>query len=137
MITVKQLKEFIKDYEDNLEVIWQDGSEISHISNCNDLLVLANHKPTRYCSKCGEYVFKTPKEQYFCPECDEYLYSFETELINKKEIMKEKQLFDTTALVSFGNYLLSALRKENLINKTNEICVTDADLANWLEKVDE
>ena len=37
-------------------------------------------------------------------------------------------------LVSFGNYLLSKERNENLINETNANCVTHADLENWKAK---
>lgn len=45
-------------------------------------------------------------------------------------------LFTEKQIIAFGNYLLSKFRKENLVNKTNETCVTDADLTNWLEEID-
>lgn len=52
MITVKQLKEFLNDYSDDVEVVLPDGSEIKHVGmlfadNGGYKVILANDKDKR------------------------------------------------------------------------------------------
>lgn len=47
----------------------------------------------------------------------------------------EQSLFSVKQMVEFGNYLLSEERKARIENPENVNSVTDADLANFIEKL--
>ena len=78
-LKAKQLREFLKDYDDNADVILGDGSEIKHIGMTRITtkgysVVLATETPKYCCDVCGNNVYKRDDSdglgQYYCPTCD-------------------------------------------------------------------
>lgn len=88
MLTVKDLKEFLEDYPEDMRVISESGKDFVHIiNNQNSDLLLSTSKPIGNCKKCGDYAYDEIHqglEDYngYCPTCDENLFGFE---IIKKE----------------------------------------------------
>lgn len=91
MITVKQLIDYLHDYQPDVEVILSDGREIKHVGMTEPQgkaggysVVLAPEVPVRQCAQCGGNVFNETSVglanhyPYYCPTCQENKYCFET-----------------------------------------------------------
>lgn len=79
MITVKQLKEMLSMYPDDMEITNEQRLGIIHVCNTSDTLTLSPYKPIGICNRTGGNVYPSVVEGYdgYCPELDEDLYSHE------------------------------------------------------------
>lgn len=86
MITVKELIKFLKTYNQDSEVRWNDGSEIKNILALDGEVILSDHKAIGTCYKCNHEVYKEKilcRYTGYCLVCDENLYKHEI-LFNDK-----------------------------------------------------
>ena len=81
MITVGKLISILEEYPKDVEAKLQNGTPIRTIMNeATDLkqfVIISNHIPDRVCPFCGQFVFRTTKEDitktpiYYCPCCNQ------------------------------------------------------------------
>ena len=78
-MNIKELKEMLNKYPDNMTVTNEQNNDFIHIVNNEDGVILSTNKPIGYCNRTGEYVYPTTVKGYsaFCPKLDEDLYKCE------------------------------------------------------------
>lgn len=88
-MTIKELKEKLSIYNENMIITDQHNQNFIHIVNRQgNTITLSTEYPQGYCGKCGDYVYKETHKDidypYICPTCDENMFEFE--ITNQKEI---------------------------------------------------
>ena len=81
-ITVNQLRKFLSNYPDDMEVTDEYNEPLIHIVNTErNSVVISTQKPIACCSRTGGYVYPTTTKGYFgfSFELNEDVYEFETE----------------------------------------------------------
>jgi hypothetical protein len=79
MLTVKQLKEMLSKYPDDMEITNEQSQGIIHVCNTSDTLILSPYKPIGICKRTGGNVYPSVVGDYagYCPELDEDLFEYE------------------------------------------------------------
>jgi hypothetical protein len=79
MLTVKQLKEMLSMYPDDMEVTTEQNQGIIHVCNTRTTVILSPYKPIGICNRSGGNVYPSVVDGYvgFSPELDEDLFNFE------------------------------------------------------------
>ena len=80
MLTVGKLIELLANYNQDMEIMSEQGLRFIHISSTNKgETILSTSKPIGICNRTNDYVFPSEVEGYsaYCPELDEDLYLFE------------------------------------------------------------
>lgn len=94
-LTVKELKRFLQNCPDDMEIMTEQGEQFIHTVNMNDnTLVLSKHKPIGFCNRTGCYVYPTESNsehdyKAYSPALDEDLFEFEFHRFTEDEL-KEK-----------------------------------------------